>query len=202
MTGGTVRVGFALLAGGRAERYGGRPKGLLRRPDGTTLAEHLLGAAAAAGLERRIVVTNDPDAYRPLGHALVRDLRPGCGPLGGIEAALEHFSGSCEGVLFLPCDLPGFSAREAAALRDAFAARKARLVVARTADFSWHPLCSVVHIGLRRAVGEALDRGARAVGRLWRDLGAEPVDFPDAAPFFNVNAPEDLEAWRRQEGIS
>ncbi len=191
MTGEGMRVAFALLAGGRAERYGGRPKGLLRRPDGRTFAEHLLGVASAAGLSPRVVVTNEPGHYLGLGVTVVRDLRPGCGPLGGIEAALAHLAGSCDGVSFLPCDMPGFSAREVAALRDAFVARRAGIVAARTADFSWHPLCSVVHVDMLPPVRAALDRGELAVGRLWRDLGAEPVDFADGTPFLNVNVPSD-----------
>lgn len=200
MTGERGRIAFALLAGGGARRFGGRPKGLLRRPDGATFVEHLLGVASAAGLAPRIIAANDPDPYRSFGVPVVGDLRPGIGPLAGIEAALAHLAGSCGGVLFLPCDLPGISSREATLLRDAFLSRRARIVVARTADFSWHPLCSVVHIDRRGAVGEALDRGERGVGRLWEALGAEPVDFPDARPFFNVNTPEDLEAWRNREG--
>ncbi len=196
-----TEIAFALLAGGRASRYGGIPKGLLKRPDGATLVEHLLQVAAAAGLEQRILVANDAEPYKVFGCTIVGDLRPGCGPLGGIEAALAHFSREGGGVLFLPCDLPGMTASVPAALREAFASRGKGVAAARTDGFSWHPLCSVVHIHERRAVAEALDRGELGVGRLWDRLGAEAVDFPDPSPFFNVNSPEDMDAWRKRREV-
>jgi molybdopterin-guanine dinucleotide biosynthesis protein A len=48
------------------------------------------------------VLGNDPalDAYAPL----VRDLHPGCGPMGGMEAALLH--SRYDWNLFLPVDVP------------------------------------------------------------------------------------------------
>src|SRR5215475_7604470 len=72
------------------ERYGGRP-----------LIEHAVGLLRAAGLDPHIVgVRPDLVEYAPV----IEDLHPGCGPLGGIEAALV--SSSSEWNVFLPVDLP------------------------------------------------------------------------------------------------
>ncbi len=42
-------------------------------------------------------------------------------------------------------------------------------------------------------VREALTGGDRRVGRLWAKLRAVRVSLPSAAPFLNVNCPEELE---------
>ena len=80
-------------------------------------------------------------------------------------------------------------------LIDAFRGSAARIVVAETADFSWQPLCSVVHNGILADVRASLDAGQLGVQRLWRKLGAVGVRFADDRPFFNVNTPEDMARW-------
>ena len=88
-----------VLAGGRSKRMG-RDKALLQY-GGRPLIAHAVDLLKAAGVEPRIVGTRpDLAAYAPI----VEDLHPGCGPLGGIEAALA--SSSSEWNVFLPVDLP------------------------------------------------------------------------------------------------
>ena len=186
----------AILAGGEAARYGGRPKGLLPVGDGRTILERELDAMRATGLKQLAVIANEPEPYRRFGVEVVPDLRPGNGPLGGIEAALEHYRGRCTGVLFLPCDLPAIGAEEMARLAEAFAARRPMVAVAVVEDSFWQPLCAVVHIAARSAVSRALDAGRLSPRLLWRELGAVPVRFADPAPFFNVNTPADFARWR------
>jgi molybdopterin-guanine dinucleotide biosynthesis protein A len=67
-------------------------------------------------------------------------------------------------------------------------------------DFSWQPLCSVVHNGILADVRAALDAGQLGVQRLWRRLGAVSVRFANDGPFFNVNTPEDMARWREIRG--
>ena len=132
---------------------------------------------------------------------ILPDLRPGLGPLSGIEAALRHFAGLREAVLFLPCDLPGITPREVGVLLGAWEARRGPLLVAETGPDLWHPLCAIVHNELSSAVSAALDRDHRSVRLLWRDLGAAAVPFDDPAPFFDVNTMEDWALWcARQSG--
>lgn len=201
MRAGAVDVGCAILAGGRSSRLGDIPKGALRAPDGSTILGRLLVAAEGAGLRDIVVVANDPGPYREAGRPVVPDLRPGHGPLSGVETALRHFGGVREAVLLLPCDLPGITSREITRLLDAWAARSAPILVAETAPGGWHPLCAIVHNELSPAVSAALDRGHLKVLRLWRDLGAAAVPFDDPAPFFDVDTMEDWTLWcARQSG--
>jgi molybdopterin-guanine dinucleotide biosynthesis protein A len=189
----------AILAGGRASRYGGRPKGLLRLPDGVSIIERTIGVIQSAGIEEVLIVANDPSPYEALGHAIVRDRRPDRGPLAGIEAALHHCSERCDAVLVLPCDLPGMTAEVVAGVRDAAIERDSPAVVSETENGFWRPLCAVVRVDALPAVTAALDEGRNGVYALWREIGATSVRFDDARPFFSVNSPEDLERWLANE---
>jgi molybdopterin-guanine dinucleotide biosynthesis protein A len=68
---------------------------------GRLLIERAVELLKAVSLEPHIVGERpDLAAYAPV----IEDLHPGCGPLGGIEAALA--STTSEWNLFLPVDLP------------------------------------------------------------------------------------------------
>jgi len=194
----TAKLAAAILAGGRASRFGGRAKGLLE-VGGTTILERLLGEIHGAGIDEIIVASNDRGAYDSCGVPVVPDARRGIGPLGGVETALAFYANARDGVLFLPCDLPAITSREIRALTSAFVSASARIVVAQTGGFFWQPLCSVVHSDLKAAVTAAIDEGERKPRYLWWKLGAMPVGFEDSEPFFNINTPEDLALWRGSE---
>ena len=193
-------IAGAILAGGRSSRYGGKLKGLEEVAPGVSMMDREIRELTSAGLGEVIIVTNEPEAYRHCGAQMIPDLRPGLGPLGGIEAALAHYAGRYDATVLLPCDLPAITRHEIRTLVEGFVAGSARVAVA--AHIFWEPLCTVVHNSLLAAIREALDEGQRSPGKLWRDLGAAPVDFADPAPFCNVNSPEDLARWQgaREEG--
>ncbi len=192
---GRPRLLAAILAGGAASRYGGRPKGLLEIAPGLTIIENEIRQLRRAGLGEIVIVANDAQPYSELGLQVIPDLRSGCGPLAGIEAALSHSARRFEATLFLPCDLPGITAKEISRLCTAFANAQARIAVCTTGPCSVQPLCTVVQNGLLPEIAAALDRGERSPRRLWHHLGALQVSFADAAPFHNVNEPADLAAW-------
>ena len=192
-----LRIAGAVLAGGMARRLGGADKGLLERVPGQLIIEHELHELLGANIADVIVVSNRAEAYRALGRRVVPDLRPGLGPMAGIEAALDHFATRADAVLVLPCDMPAIAATEMAALLDVFRGRPAavHMVVAGERGFYRHPCCCVVPCSVLPAVRRSLDQGKLKLGLLWRDLGAVEVHFPDPAPFHNVNTPDDLAAW-------
>jgi len=200
-TGPTTTLGAAILAGGRARRYGGADKSALDCGDGRKILQKLLDELAGADLGDAIVCANDPGPFEGLHLPVVADLRPDCGPLGGIAAALTHFRGRTDGTVLLACDLPGISAVEIRALVQAFRSGRDRVVVAATGDSLWHPLCSVVHNDVLPEVLAAVEAEEFAVGRLWRRLRAGEVRFDDETPFFNINTPEDLATWRERYGL-
>ena len=105
-----------------------------------------------------------------------------------------------DATVLLACDMPGITAFEISTLIDTFRRRRAAVVVAEMPDFSWQPLCSVVHNGILADVRSALDAGQLGVQRLWRRLGAVGVRFADDRPFFNVNTPRDMARWLEMRG--
>ncbi len=78
----------AILAGGGATRFGGRPKGL-EEVGGARILDRLVGAFVEALGELPLLVANDPAAptWRP-ELSVVPDVHPGAGALGGILTAV------------------------------------------------------------------------------------------------------------------
>jgi molybdopterin-guanine dinucleotide biosynthesis protein A len=96
-----VEVTLAILAGGRARRLGGIPKGLLVR-DGQPLLAHLL--ALAPRFADTLLVTSAPGPYQAFGVRSVADVVPGRGAPGGVHAALAH--ARTPWVLVVAADMP------------------------------------------------------------------------------------------------
>lgn len=186
------RVAAAILAGGKATRYGGTHKGLLRLPDGATIIERLLRAVRAAGIGEAVICANEAETYRYLGLPVIRDETRDAGPLGGIEAALLHFKQRFDGVLILPCDLPGLTKRELSEVLSSFSRDQRKVHFAAVEGGKGEPLVAVVPPSVLERVREALRAGDRRVGRVWTESRAVRVSFPSAAPFFNINCPEDM----------
>lgn len=177
----------AVLAGGRSSRLG-RDKAL----------EHVGSASmverAVAALEpvcESVVVIGSRAGAGSTGWSVVPDLRPGEGPLAGLETALDQ---ACrtrhEAVFVLACDLPLVTAevvREVlSGLGDGPCAAAAR---EGTPDHE--PLCAVYRSDLLPRVRALLDAGERAAWTLFRAAGG--VRVPVASTnMLNVNTEADL----------
>src|SRR5690349_13913856 len=101
--GGATNVRGAVLAGGAASRYGGRPKGLME-VGGRRILDRVIDAVAAATDGLSLLVANAPDAaaWRRDLHT-IPDVRPGLGSLGGIYTAVTAGPGP---VLAVAWDMP------------------------------------------------------------------------------------------------
>jgi molybdopterin-guanine dinucleotide biosynthesis protein A len=92
-------IGGYVLAGGRSSRMG-QDKSLLPLA-GKPLIAHAVTKLRRLCINVRVLSDNPAlEAYAPI----VPDLHPGCGPLGGIEAALSQ--SAFDWNLFLPVDMP------------------------------------------------------------------------------------------------
>jgi molybdopterin-guanine dinucleotide biosynthesis protein A len=188
-------VAGAILAGGKARRMGGVPKGTLRTGSGVPLIERLLAQMSLAGVGEVVISANRMRPYADLGFTIVSDTRADSGPLAGVEAALRHFGGRYDAVLCVPSDMPALSSAEMLTLMRSLAARGERLVFAETDGPQKHPLCAVIRTDLLDSVSTALDRGAFGVSDLWRRLGGATVHFENSDTFVNLNSLDDVNAW-------
>lgn len=95
------RLPVYILAGGRSSRFGHDKARALWR--GRPLLAHV--AAQAESVASRItVVAQSADAYVDLGLRGIADVHPGCGPLGGLQAALRDCAPE-PWLLLLSCDM-------------------------------------------------------------------------------------------------
>lgn len=165
----------------------GRTKALVT-VDGRAMAARVADAVAAGGCEPVVVVGGDADELGPLGLAVVADLAPGEGPVGGVLTALAeaHRRGAPAAVV-VACDLPWLT--PATVHRLVAAAGADRVACARTSRLE--PLCAVWPATAHRAVQAAFADGVRAMHVLLDRIGHVDVAV-DAAELRNINTPADL----------
>lgn len=191
-----------VLVGGRSLRMG-RDKAFVPW-QGTTLLEHALARAAAFG-PARLLTGDAADEIRaaqlfPFGE-LVPDRTPGCGPLGGIDAALHDVP--TDWALILPIDQPGLPCAELL--------RWAVQVGASPAAASWlvppagpEPLPLLLHRSLAPAVASALSAGQRRILPAIQSIAEAhglPVSVQHQEWFLNLNSPHDLEEFTPRDRV-
>jgi molybdopterin-guanine dinucleotide biosynthesis protein A len=195
----------AVLAGGAARRYGGRPKGLLD-VGGRRILDRVVEAVAAVTGAPPLLIANAPDAasWRP-DLTTIPDARPGLGSLGGIYTAV---AAGPEPVLCVAWDMPFVHEGLLRALTTRSAAWDAFLPESDNRR-GVEPLCAVYGPGCRIAIERRLDAAELEAIAFHADvrigilplqevrLFGEPTEL-----FFNVNTPEDLDraeaVWRQR----
>jgi molybdopterin-guanine dinucleotide biosynthesis protein A len=183
-----------VLAGGRARRFGRDKR--VEEFDGETLVGRAVRKLTQAGASTVYVATG-PRVERLAGASAavaICDEPPGCGPLGGIHAALLRTQ---SGVLVLAADLPLASVATLANLARTGAAH-ARPVALRSAA-GWEPLFAYYPRSVLNDVRAAINQGAYAPQKLLDRLGAVSIAAPSPSETANVNTQEDLERILRDE---
>jgi len=187
-------TGF-ILAGGQSSRMG-TDKALLQL-NGETLLARALRLVGAVCAEARIVGS----VARLSGYeAVVEDIFPNRGPLGGIHAALK--SSGTELNLVLAVDLPLIEVRFLDYLVARACAGEAVVTVPR-ASGGWQPLCAVYRRAFAPIAEAALAQGKNKIDALFASVSTEIVDEDELAQagfspamFRNLNTPVDWE-WAR-----
>jgi molybdopterin-guanine dinucleotide biosynthesis protein A len=192
-----------ILAGGLARRMGGGDKGL-SVIEGRTILERLADGMRPQCADLILNANGDPGRFAALGLPVVADSVPGfAGPLAGVLAGLDWVAGNRPKLSWIatvagdtPFVPPDFVARLHAARHAAGANLASAASGGRT-----HPVNGLWPVALREDLREALGRGERKVGRWIAEHGAALAEWSgDPDPFFNVNAPEDLDQARRIAG--
>jgi molybdopterin-guanine dinucleotide biosynthesis protein A len=183
----------AILAGGRARRFGGRDKTRLA-VDGRSMLERQCDVLRAC--VPRIFLVGYRGAV-PVGSSVtpIADRTPDRGPLGGLDAAL---AAADDAVLAIACDMPNLDPALLLHLIDQLA--DADAVVPRT-ERGYHPLCAVYAQSCRPAVAGQLQRGQLRMTDLLATLRLRVVDTDELSRFgdpdrllANVNSQADLDA--------
>jgi molybdopterin-guanine dinucleotide biosynthesis protein A len=168
----------------------GSPKVAVRIPGGLTLGESAVRRLASV-CARVVLAGESPGLPEALGRfPVVPDIRPGRGPLGGIEALLR--SGLDEAYLVLPCDLPLVSESILLRLVERAAGGPAVCRVEGSGTFEPFPL--VVPAMALSVLESMLGGGSLAVRRFVDGISPRFLDLPSEAGvcFRNVNEPGDL----------
>lgn len=178
----------AVTAGGRSSRFGSDKA--LALLDGRTLLER--ACASLQGCPTRLLIA-PPGRYTLPAHLgrwdTHADLRPGEGPLAGLESALTHAPPGW--VAFTGVDLPWLTPEYWHAL--SAAVTPGRLSVQATdGQGRPQPLGALYHTDLLPHVSTLLDSGERRLRRAAPPEHTGLVGGFTARTFLNVNTPEGL----------
>jgi molybdopterin-guanine dinucleotide biosynthesis protein A len=184
----------AILAGGRAARFGGRDKSALVI-GGQSILERQL-AELSRLTDDILVVGADKGSVPGSLCRVVPDRTPGCGPLGGLDAALA--AAKNEVVVIVACDMPFVTSAFLGHLVDLIG--NADAVVPRT-ERGYHPLCAVYTQACRGPVVRRLAERRLKMLDLLADLRVRALTTAEIEAFggarrllANVNTPADYEA--------
>jgi molybdopterin-guanine dinucleotide biosynthesis protein A len=198
MDGSASDVSAFILAGGKSTRMGADKAFVML--DGRILLARALHLARSVTADVRIV--GDPAKFAPFA-PVVADVFRGCGPLGGIHAAMR--ASPTELNLILAVDVPfAPSALLQYLIRRARAAASATVTVAQVGG-RWQPLCAVYHREFADAAEQALRAGRYKIDALFESTHTQVIaeNELEAAGFSskmfrNLNTPEELEAVQRE----
>jgi molybdopterin-guanine dinucleotide biosynthesis protein A len=183
-------IAAAIVAGGRATRLGGVPKGTLL-VGGRRIVDRQLEVLRAV-FPRVFLVASDPVPWSDLGLAVIPDRVPGAGPLAGIDAALSALTEEESAVVCVAGDMPFLTVPALEMLRDH--APAAPLVAA-----AGQPLFARYARACAPALQRALAEGRLQARAFLEELPATRLDDralraldPQLAFLTNVNTPADL----------
>ena len=188
-------VAAAILAGGRAERMGGRNKAALTI-DGTRIVDRQLAVLRRIA-DPIFVVGGEAARFADLGLQIVPDLLPGAGALGGIYTAIV--SSPRPRTLVVACDMPFLTVE---LMERLVYDTTAELVIPRSAR-GYEPLCAVWSSGAAPVLRRRIERGlltAAVVDDLQVEvIGPEVLAScdPHGLLFVNVNTLHDYERARK-----
>lgn len=181
-----------ILAGGKSTRMG-TDKAFLQL-DGRTLLSRTLEVARS--LTSNVHIVGDRDKFVPFA-PVVEDLFPGCGPLGGIHAALR--ASQTELNVVLAVDNPFVSHALLQFLVTKATNSPSSGVTVPRADGGLQPLCAVYRRSFADAAEQALRAGRNKIDALFQQTDTQIIQEAELehagfSPriFRNLNTPEEL----------
>jgi molybdopterin-guanine dinucleotide biosynthesis protein A len=185
----TSTTSAAILAGGRASRFGGQDKCRLI-VDGRSIIIRQVEILQRVASEV-IVIGPDPARFADLGLPVHPDRVANAGAIGGVYTALDAAAG--DSVLVVACDLPFLDAGLLGRL----------VTLAATADGAWvhgprgiEPLLACYRQSARERIRQRIDAGHRQLTQLGAVLHMAELAEPELHAFgsperllLNINSP-------------
>jgi molybdenum cofactor guanylyltransferase len=198
---GSPDVTAFIMAGGKSRRMG-RDKAFVDFK-GRPLLRRALEVARSVAADVRIVGGGDRDRQKLESYAaVVEDIFPDCGPLGGIHAALR--ASSTELNLMLAVDMPFVSSRFLQYLIDEARITAPAIVVVPRAGGRRQPLCAIYRRDFADAAEAALRAGRNRIDVLFEVVKTRVLEEEEMARagfssdlFRNLNTPQELEEEQR-----
>ena len=189
-------VAAFILAGGHSSRMG-EDKAFVMW-DGRTLLARALELARSVTDDVRVV--GDAAKFGTFA-PVVEDVFRGCGPLGGIHAALG--ASDAELNLMLAVDMPLVTLQLLRYLIERARSSDTSVTVARCGD-GWQPLCAVYRRSFADVAESALREGRYKIDRLFSSESTRAIEEKELTEagfsegmFRNLNTPEQLAEARR-----
>jgi molybdopterin-guanine dinucleotide biosynthesis protein A len=196
----------AILAGGGATRFEGKPKGL-EVVGGERILDRLVGVMTAAFDGPPLLVANAPEAasWRP-DLRVIPDVRPGLGSLGGIYTAVVETPAP---VVCVAWDMPFVPEALLRRLAEGLLVHDAVLPQC-AGRRGVEPLCAAYGPACREAIARSLEEGDLRAIAFHERIGVGILPLSEVGRFgepellfFNVNTADDLALtdgmWRRLE---
>jgi len=164
----------------------GQDKALLPWKGSTLMESVAREVYNAAG---NVTLIGSPERYGSLGFPVISDKMEGCGPLGGLHAALS--ATTAEWNVLVACDMPAVTSELLAELLEAAEASGADALVPQTPG-GLEPLCAVYHVRLLPAIESAIHSKLLKMHDFVSTIQAKKWPAPDPSVFRNINTPEQL----------
>ena len=180
------KIGVVLLAGGKSRRMG-NDKACLQL-EGESFLQRITGELSC--YEERLLSVDQPERYSDLDWKHVADQIPGCGPIGGLSAAL----GSCcsDALLVVTCDVPLYRAEFGAWLFEHL--EEPWDAVVPVSEDGIHPLCAVYRKRCFSLFQKQMEGGNYRIRAVLDQLNVRYVDVGTRGDVLcNVNTPEEYE---------
>jgi len=195
----STEVTAFILAGGKSTRMGA-DKAFVAL-DGRTLLARALELARS--VTQNVGIVGEAEKFKAFA-PVVEDVFPGCGPLGGIHAALR--ASQTELNLILAVDMPFVPPALLPFLITRARSSTAKVTVAR-AGGGWQPLCAVYRREFTDAAEKALREGRYKIDALFDEARTQVVSEEEleaggfsASVFRNLNTTEELETAGKLNG--
>ncbi len=161
---------------------------------GTSFLRRMIGELA--GFDEILISSSSADAYKAYGLPVVPDVISGCGPMGGLHAALSACRS--DALLAVACDMPLFTGGLARYIRERTQPQYDACVLAAR-DGSPHPLCGIYHKRAARIFARQLETGDYRLSRALDLMNVQYLSLADS-PYpdellTNINTPEQYAAF-------